>query len=548
MTQKQESTSKLTAAGNKLVEKYVKLLEKLGRYPARAELEDAGITRDAWRHHFQNLDGIQRAARKAFPKAFAKLFSDEDFTPARFKDTRAALRDVDEFIICTAVSGQRLHEAAYKALKTWMKYTDGLALFVPQKDTAVKGVSGGNSIRYFFDPRLKGAEVIWREMKLNNKVTISDFKTSAKQINPHTGAEIIADKTGLTLITSPQVRLTPLANMEGFPGYLVSAGAITVADYATDKYMSLRTGKIAAAKHHLGGLYVKLLGKNRYEFTPIEFDVNDGHFTIAGIQYCADGKAFEVSPAVIDFGDIHAQELSHWMRAEFYRILETEKPKRIGLHDVFSGITINPFNGRKIEYQFLENKEYGATTLRAELLNTGKLICDAAAKVETVDIIDSNHHKFLEFWIAGGTYRLGNPENIEMAHCIAAAWLRDPHTPILKTALLVAGVKLPENVLFHKSYKPLKFKGIERQHGHASSDGKKGISLAKLEQELGASNTMHRHTCQIVGRAWCGGTFSGVGDKRPLYARAGANKQANAYIRIYEDGQRELVHVFEPAK
>jgi hypothetical protein len=550
MTQKQEpkqpKPSTLGIKARKLIEKYVKLVEKLGRYPARGELEDAGITRDAWRHHFANLEGVQKEAKSLFPKVFEKLFSDADFTSARFKDTRSALKDVNEFIICTAISGRALFMPAFQALKTWMRHTEGLALFTPQKDTASTGVGGGNKVRYFFDPRLKGCDIIWKDLKLNNKVTISEFKTIAKAINPHTGAERIADKAGLTVIPSPKSRLTALANMEGFPGYLISGGAITVNDYSTARYDSLRTGKIAKAEHHLGGIYVKLLGKNRYEFTPIEFDLVDGHFTVGGMSFFADGKVKDAAVEVVDFGDIHAQEMSYWMREEFFRILQKETPKRIGLHDVFSGITISPFNSSKIEYQFLENKEYGATTLKAELENTGKLICEAANYVGTVDIIDSNHHKFLEYWIAGGKYRLGNPENIRMAHEIAAAWLKDPHTPILKTALAVAGVEIPSNVIFHKSYKSLKTKGIERQHGHAGSSGQKGISLAKLAEELGASNTMHRHTCGIIGRAWCGGTWSGVADKRPNYARAGANKQANAYIKIYSDGQRELVHVFEP--
>ena len=541
-----EQKNKLTKDAARVLKIYASLVEKLKRYPTSEELAKAEVTRNMWRHHFLTVEGIRKEARKAYPKVFENLFSSDDFTPARFRDTREALRDVDEFIICTAVSGQNIFEPAYKALQTWMKKTDGLALFTPQKDTASKGQQGGSGKdSYFFDPLLKGAEFVWKDLKLNNKVTISDFQVSAKQLNPHMGAERIADKSGLLILASPQTRLTPLANMDRLPGYIVSGGAITIGKYSTDMHRSLRTAKLARSNHRLGGVYVKLLGKNKYEFTPIQFDSSDGHFTLDGVRYFADGKAEHVNPAVIDFGDIHAQELSFWMRRKFFQILKDKRPKRIGLHDVFSGITINPFNTRKKEYQFLENKEYGATTLKAELENTGRLLNDAAKLVETVDVIDSNHHKFLEFWIAGGNYRLGDPENIHMAHKIADAWLSDPHTPILETALRCAGIKLEKNILFHKSYKSLKFKGIERQHGHASSSGMKGFSLEKINLELGPSNTMHRHYCAIVGDAWCGGTFSGVGDRRPNYAKQGANKQANAYIEIYDDGLRTLTHVFE---
>lgn len=499
-----------------------------------------------YRHHFLNLEGIQAAAKKEFPQVFSSLFSSEDFTPARFKGTREALRDVDEFIITTVVAGCEVFEEALGAIDVWSKDTGGMLLCQPIKDPAQENTGGkGNFAQDFFDPMLADYDFVWKTLKINNKVTISDILQSAKQLNPHTGLERISDNTGLTVIASPKTRLTPLANMEGQPGYLCSAGAITLPNYESDKYMSQRTAKFGYAEHMLGGVYVKLLGKNRYEFTPIEFNKKNGSFVIDGKQYSAASKPSDVKPQVITFGDLHIEELSDFMRTEFLRILDEEKPAEIDLHDIFSGISCNPFNKRKPELQYLEARAYRSTTVEADLQRVGALLNCAASKVDVVNVIDSNHHKFLEYWIASGAYRAGNSEDILFAHKLAESWLRNPEIPILKTALLCAEIVLRPNVKFHLGYKSLKFAGIERsQHGHASSRGKAG-NIAKMLEELGPCNYGHTHITQIVGRAWNVGTFSGIGDRRPAYAKQGANKQSNSYIRLYANGQRELVHIFE---
>jgi hypothetical protein len=397
----------------------------------------------------------------------------------------------------------------------------------------------------FFDYALTGYDFLWKKAQLNNKVQVNDIVLSAKQLNPHTGLERISDNTGLTIIASPKKRLTPLANMEGQPGYLISAGAITNANYETKKYMSLRTAELGFAEHKLGGVYVKVLGKNKFEFTPITFDKYDGHFNIGLRRYNSDGSVTDVNPHIITFGDLHVEELTDSMRSEFIRIIKEERPEEIDLHDVFSGISCSPFNKRRPELQYLESREYKCTTVKEDLIRVGNLLIQAAKLGPVVNIIDSNHHKFLEYWITSGAYRVGNPENISFAHCLAAEWLATPKVPILQTALECAGVLLPDSVKFHISTKSLKFKGIERsQHGHVSSSGK-GKVLAKTLEELGPCNIGHTHVTQIIGEAWNVGTFSGIGDKRPAFARQGANKQSNSYIRTYPCGQRELVHIIE---
>ena len=428
-----------------------------------------------------------------------------------------------------------------------MKDSGGLLLCQPIKDPAAfTGSSGSGFSGDFFDISLDSYDFVWKKLALNSKVQLSDILLSAKQLNPHTGMERISNNSALTIIASPKRRLTPLANMEGQPGYLISAGAITEANYQSERYMSCRTAEIGYAEHKLGGVYVKLLGKNKFEFTPVSFDSKDGHFHVGLRKFEADGSVTEVSPHIITFGDLHIEELSPWRLDEFVRIIKDEKPMEIDLHDVYCGISCSPFNKRKPELQYLESREYRTQTVEKDLQNVGRVLAKAASLTKIVNIIDSNHHKFLEYWITSGAYRIGNPADIKFAHRLAAEWLEHPEVAILKIALQIAGVQVPSNIIFHNSIKPLKYKGIERsQHGHGSSSGKPA-TLSRLLEELGPCIIGHTHKSQIIGDAWNVGTFSGIGDKRPHYARNFANKQSNSYIRIYKCGQRELVHVFEP--
>ncbi len=529
------------------IKKYTALVSKLQRYPSQNELAEIGLPRAQVNHYFGSTAKLMAAAKKDNPAIFDLVFSSDDFTPANLRKSKQALKEVTEFIICTAVSNCDVFEDALLSIETWMDVSGGIPIFQPIQDpahTRVKNEDG--KVVVFFDPRLKDYQFVWSDLNLNQKVKLSKILLSAKQLNPHAGLERIADNTGLTVVASPKRRLTPCANMGEFPGYIVSGGAITLADYTSDLYMSNRTADLSAAEHKLGGVWVKLLGKNKYEFTLIEFDKKDGHFTLDGVQYYPGGKTVKVAPELITFGDLHAEELTPEMINTSTQILSEKKPKKLDLHDVFTGVRCSPFTSRKPELQYMEMKEYRQETVQSSLRFVAGILNSYAERVNEVNIIDSNHHKFLEIWITKGNYRNGDPRDIVFAHQLAASWTANPHVPILKLAFdLVPNCKLSSKIKFHDGYTSLQFMGIERsQHGHIGAGGKRNPSFLKLGQALGGkSNTGHTHKSQIIGEIWSAGTFCGVGPNRPGYARAAPSDWAQTYIETYADGQRNLVHI-----
>jgi DNA-binding ferritin-like protein (Dps family) len=538
-----KDTSKLA-----IIKKYISLLKKLGRYPTMHELKDAGVTRNIYQYHFKTLQALTKAAKEEFPEIFEEIFTSSDFTPTRLRNSKTVLKDVNEFIITTVVADKPVFQKALDALDTWANVVDGAIICQPIEDPAAPKFYDEDGVRVQkFDSVLSDRVLIWGNLELNKEVLLSGIKIQDKQLNPHTGLERIAKNTALTIVASTKQRLTPLANMAAVPGYIVSGGAITMNVYESSSYASQRTGALAESEHVLGGVYVKILGKNRYEFTPIQFDSKDGHFTLNGTRYYADGTYEDVYPYLITLGDLHAEELAADMFDNVLEIIEESKCKEVDLHDVFSGIRCSPFNKRRPELQYLEMKEYKLNTVVDSLQDVVVVLNSIAERTNVVNIIDSNHHAFLEYWITSGAYRSGDPRDVKFAHILAAKWLNAPNTSILQIALdsLGGDVKLADNILFHKSYISLKYLGIERcNHGHVGAGGIKAPSLRKLSYQLGRkANTGHTHKSQIVDGVWSPGTLTGIAEERAAFARKGPNDWSNSLIKTYDDGQRNLEHL-----
>jgi hypothetical protein len=532
---------------NAIIKKYVKLVLMLSRYPTRVELQNVGVSRDILRHHFGNMTELLNAAKEEMPDAFESLFTSEDFTKSRLKDTKAELREATEFIITTAVAGCGVFTDALASLDTWSKKTGGVVVLQPIADPARPREKNAHM---FFDASLKDYNFVWEDVKLNSKVTISSILQSAKQLNPHTGLNRIVDNKGLTIIASPKRRLTPMGNMSGQPGYLMSGGAITIPDYVTDMYMSERTARFGEAEHVFGGVYVKIVGQNRYEFTNITFDKVTGEFCHNGQCYRADGTIEAAKVQYIGFGDLHVEEMLQSAYDSIKAVLENEKPVEVDIQDVFSGISCSPFNIGKPELMYLESEENSTSTVLEDLEHVAEMLTDLfdGSYIKHVNIVDSNHHHFLESWITSGKYRKGDHRNILFAHKLATQWLEQPALPILQSAmlLLASNRRLAKKFEFYTGIDSLTYSGVERlQHGHVDGTGKRNPPLDRLLVELGPCNVGHAHCSEIIGEAFRVGTMCPIGAARPAYARKGPSKWSQSYVRGYENGQRQLVHIIK---
>jgi hypothetical protein len=529
----------ISAARARLIDTTKNLITALGRFPTAAELEASGITRAALREHFPGVNQLFEFIKKEHADLFLDLFSSSEFTEERMAETLDRIATTDQFAISTIVSGCSLHEGAYDALETWRASVGGQTIFQPLADPARP--RQGQAM--FFDTRLKHDNIAFRDIHLNDKVHLLSILYSAKRINPHDAAKRFVDNQSLSFIASPKQKLTPLANMQGQPGYAFSTGAITVADYTTEMYMSNGTAYVAEITHNMGAGIVQIIGKNRYKFNNVEFDL-DGSFALDGSLYMPDGSCGEIDTDYLFLGDLHCAEIDRAALDEVCVAVAESKPAEIFVQDAFSGVSINPFDTRSPMKQF-HNKQV-SKSLSDEILDMHNIfsrlnaICDS-----TIQVVHSNHHLFLQMYIDSGRYAK-EVTNFEIGHKLAWIRMQDPEADLLEAAykLVVPESEQLKALVFNGPRVSIKRHGVEcGVHGHKGAQGKKSPNIQTLRAELGHCNAGHGHCSEIHDGAFRVGTMEHIWDKAPAYARDGADLWSQSFVRGYSNGKRQLVHI-----
>ncbi len=523
----------------RLVEATKDLIRALGRFPTSVELEASGITRAAVRHSFINQERLFKFIKQEHADLFTDLFSSEEFTDERFAETLDNVASTDQFAISTIVSGCTLHEGAYDALETWRSSVGGQTIFQPMADPARQKTGQ----EMFFDTRLKHDNIAFRDIALNDKVHLLSILYSAKRINPHDSAKRFVDNQSLSFIASPKQKLTPLANMSGQPGYAFSTGAITESDYTTEMYMSNGTAYVADKMHCMGAGIVQIIGKNRYAFSNVEFDI-DGSFALDGKLYTPDGDIGEIDVDYLFSGDLHCAEVDDDALDELIIAASLLRPKEIFLQDAFSGVSINPFDRRSPMKQFHN---------RLIIRSFTDEVWDFHRKVERIQkasgaiiqIVHSNHHLFIRDFIDSKRYA-DDVSNFELGHKLAWIRMQDREADLLKAAyeLTVPTDQRVPGIVFNQPSVSVKRHGVEcGVHGHKGAQGKKSPNIQTLRAELGPCNAGHGHMSEIHDGAFRVGTMEHLFDKRPDYARDGADLWSQSYVLGYTNGKRQLVHI-----
>lgn len=524
-----------------LIESVKNLITVLGRFPTAEELTAQGLTRAKIRTHFTNLAAMFKFIKLEHSELFMDLFSSAEFTDERMNETLDRIATTDTFAVSTIVSGCELHEGAYDALETWRTHFGGQVIFQPMADPA-RPKQGQHM---FFDTRLKHDNIAFRDISLNDKVHLLSILYSAKRINPHDTAKRFVDNQSISFIASPKQALTPLANMSGNPGYVFSPGAITVSDYTTEMYMSNGTAYLADKMHCMGAGIVKIIGKNRYSFSNVEFDI-DGSFALDGRLYTPDGTIGDIDVDYLFVGDLHCSEVDEEALTEVVHAAAQLRPKEIFVQDVMSGVSINPFDSRMPMRQF--HNKMVVRSLEAEIKDMHeKLMRLYRASESVIQIVHSNHHLFIRDWIDKGVYHK-DVTNFELGHKLAWIRMQDPEADLLKAAyelVIPEAARIP-GMVFNGPRTSVKRGGVEcGSHGHKGAQGKKSPNIKTLRMELGPCNAGHGHMSEIYDGAFRVGTLEHVWDKAPAYARDGADCWSQSYVIQHSNGKRQMVHIIK---
>lgn len=530
--------NKVTASEAKLkvLDKYVAFARKKGFHPSRPDLAKIGVDRDRILRHFGNLEGLRVAAREHDPKAFENIIDETLFTRKAFQRLRQEAGQYSRYLVTTAVVGQKVHKGFMDSIRTFCKDQKAMLLVLPCADPASK--SG-----WFLDPALKDVAIVFDDLALNDNLFISSILISAKHIDPITGLGRIGQRNGSFIYASPKQRLkmTPTSNTK-LPHAMMTTGAITTADYSTNRYMSERTAYIADNDHVVGGIIVEIQDDKRFHYRQVQADRN-GHFVDLG-RFYQGKKIATLRPEALVLGDWHSGETDQAAARSFLfgkdSVYHATKPKILVVHDGFNGRSIShhEVHNRILRAQRAADNQlslYSELMYYASDLNLFAKLPD----LERVVVVQSNHDEFLHRYLREGRYE-EDPHNYKIGLQLAAHMTESTDSPV-KRGVELADFKYMNKVTWLSRDEDFKIASIELgAHGDKGANGSRG-NLRAMEDAYGNSVSGHSHTPEIIRGAWQVGTCS----KLKLDYNTGPSSWLHSSCLVYGNGMRQLINVID---
>jgi len=430
----------------------------------------------------------------------------------------------------------KLHQNLYNGLKEFAerKDIDELTVF------PVKGVCTREDL---FHESLRGVPELtsWERhfTKINSNATVTDVRVPPQNVDPATSRKHLTAKYGATLIfPHPKQRMCPVASSSSeFPRFILTTGAITTPNYNR----SNDRGDQAARDHRLGAIYVEAFNEKTYLFHFLTA-AQDGKFVHLGTQYDGHKKPTKIGIDALVLGDIHWGEHDPETMQANYEMIKQMNPKKVVLHDFFTGNSISHWNLEKPLYR-AQQFTRGELSLEHELRSTfGELQHIARMAKGEVYIVPSNHDAFLEKYLESGMYERKDLWNAEVCHSLAGRILRGKVEPdmYLKEALSMFG-QIPKNVTFLGLDDKLCVQGYRlSSHGHIGVNGSKGFAIKKIDETMGRAIIGHKHAPEQFRDSYVVGTSS----RQNLHYMAGSISAAmGCNAAIYQNGKVQMLPI-----
>lgn len=543
---KQTSKAKLLAMKQEITAQfvfdvYVKFMKDRKRVPTEAELQKLGVSRNAVRWHFDSPKDLKVKVREKHPDLFKHIIDESVFTKANFKKLEEAVGKYERFVLTTAVAGGKVHKKGYEALKAYCKKNKALLLVLPVKDPASNFSSGNSSISSWeLDPIFanNGDTVVFSDLALNDNLYVSGIKIGAKQVDPVTGLRRLAHDRSF-IFASPKMRLEVVPNSNHkLPHVLMSTGAITVPDYETEKFLSMRTAYLAEFDHKLGAIVVEIDEKNsnRYFFRQLQIEPRTGRFVDLADYYHPDGTVTKLNAEAFSLGDIHVGEEDEKAMKVWKEVVAVTQPDMLILHDLFSGRSISHWMMNKAVSKALHALK-GYTNLEAELKLAAKRTAELATWTKRGNVIvKANHDDFLPRYLEDGRW-IKDHENFFMSNRLIAEMHKGKDCVKAGIEMFMEPEDRAKNLWLQRD-EDFKIAGIEcGVHGDKGPNGSRG-SLRSIEQAHGACVIGHSHTPGILRDAWQNGTSTLL----QLEYNSGASSWMHSSTLIYPNGARQMIH------
>lgn len=531
MTKAKENTTDKSLV---IIEAYLKAVKENKTFPSLSEMYSRGITREKIRHHFSNITKLHEFIDEHHHEELKKCILTEQsiFTSKKMDELQNNLKKFNRFVITTIVSGKEVDQNFLSSIKNYCEANNATLLMLPCADIA----SRKKGSKWSFDPIVADENIVFHDIQINENLFLNSIKLSAKHINPLTGLSRIGQRNGSFIYASPKQALEYTATSPlkfKVPHALMTTGAITKAEYKTDRYMSERTSVLAENDHVMGAIIVEVENDQKFHFRQIQASP-DGSFVDLARKYTS--NSIEVVKANFVLGDWHSGATDPDVIESFRKLSKNIEIENLFIHDFFDGYCISHHDIGK-PLASARKSMLGADSLEVEIQKGIQEINMLQKLVSNkLIMVKSNHDEVLNRYLSEGRY-VKDPRNHFHALELAKQMLLnvDP----LKYAYETMGViDEPGRIIWLQRDEEYKIAGVEcGQHGDLGSNGTRG-SLMAAEKAYGNCVVGHSHSAAILRGVFRVGTST---FKKLDYSR-GPSSWTHTGCFVYENGSRQLIN------
>jgi hypothetical protein len=418
----------------------------------------------------------------------------------------------------------KLHKPFMESLEHYCDVNDAELIILPMR--------GKDARETEFHESLDAYEIFTGERTLNSNLKISDMKVPPQNVDPTTGRLRFAqqDRTLIYPHTKQRFKAVPSSNYK-HPKLLLTTGSITEPNYNESNHK----GDVARRDHILGAVIAEVIDDHCYNVRHIRAQKN-GKFNDMGWLY--DGNKCKPSGVeALVLGDLHVGDTCDLTRQANYEMIEYFRPKRLMLHDVFNGHSINPHE-KANKVMRTRNWKTGRLDLETELRECGEELKNLTKAMKgQVYVVKSNHDVFLERYLETGDF-MNEPWNAEMAMRLAYE-LAKGNNPLEEGIKFTSGV--PKRLHFLELTSDLKVEGYQlASHGHKGNSGSRNSSIRSRETAHGKSVTGHSHTPETLRDTHIVGTSTRL---NLPYTEGSAGSWLAANAVLYKGGQIQILPV-----
>ncbi len=497
-------------------------------YIQKTQLNDKVV-----KQYFNTVQDMYKKVIKLDKTVNNYVFNETSFTSTEYiTKVNELIKKYSKFVITTAVSGKKIHEGFFNALKNYSERENALILILPCQDV----ISRKTTFEWELDARLRDiGYVIHRDTYLNNNIFISDIKVSAKMLIPITGLSRLAQKKGSTIVASPKqfLEYLPTSNRKT-PTAMMSTGAITENNYNTEFYMSMRLSKIASIDHVVGAIVVEKQDDNIFHFRQLQVSDNNSICDLY-TEYFSDGTIRRTTGTTIVLGDSHAVVKDEEVFNKAKELISTLNPDNVVVHDISDFECISHHIKNDIVANTL-NYESDFNSIEKEGEEISSYINDLTELVENeVVVVRSNHDTHLDRYLSEGRF-VKDRVNFRYSLDICAKYL-DGEIPLKHLIVNKIGLNQPEKVRWLNYHDSYKVEDVElANHGHLGSNGARG-SAQNIEKCYTKSVIGHSHTPLIRRGVYQCGTLS----RLVLNYTKTPSSWLHTLAIVYSNGTRTLV-------